>query len=136
MDWLQTIIYLLPTITTLVVLVVKLVQAVQKAIKEKNWNQLVDMVMSYMVEAEEKFSDGATRKEWVMAMIRNSAELVNYDINMDEVSILIDKLSAMSKKVNVEESSGSSEVTSSEATATSQEQVSSSAVATPTAAKA
>ena len=106
MDWLQTIIYLLPTITTLVVLVVKLVQAVQKAIKEKNWNQLVDMVMSYMVEAEEKFSDGATRKEWVMAMIRNSAELVNYDINMDEVSILIDKLSAMSKKVNVEESSG------------------------------
>lgn len=136
MDWLQTIIYLLPTITTLVVLVVKLVQAVQKAVKEKNWNQLVDMVMSYMVEAEEKFSDGATRKEWVMAMIRNSAELVNYDINMDEVSILIDKLSAMSKKVNVEESSGSSEVTSSEATATSQEQVSSSAVATPTAAKA
>ena len=102
MDWLQTIIYLLPTITTLVVLVCKLVQAVQKAIKEKNWNQLVDMVMSYIMEAEEKFSDGATRKEWVMAMVTNSAELVNYDINMDEVSELIDKLCAMAKKVNAE----------------------------------
>ena len=102
MDWLQTIIYLLPTITTLVVLVCKLVQAVQKAIKEKNWNQLADMVMSYIMEAEEKFSDGATRKEWVMAMVTNSAELVNYDINMDEVSELIDKLCAMAKKVNVE----------------------------------
>lgn len=136
MNWLETIIYLLPTVTTLVVLVVKLVQAVQKAIKEKNWNQLVDMVMSYMVEAEEKFSDGATRKEWVMAMIRNSAELVNYDINMDEVSILIDKLSAMSKKVNVEAPSGSSGEAVSNDTATSQGQVSSSAVAAPTAAKA
>ena len=136
MDWLQTIIYLLPTITTLVVLVVKLVQAVQKAIKEKNWNQLVDMVMSYMVEAEEKFSDGATRKEWVMAMIRNSAELVNYDINMDEVSILIDKLSEMSKKVNVEAPNDNSGEAVSNGSGTPQEQVNSPAVAAPTVAMA
>lgn len=112
MDWLQTIIYLLPTISALVVLVLKLVQAVQKAVKEKNWNQLVDMVMSYIIEAEEKFSDGATRKEWVMAMVTNSAELVNYDINLEEVSALIDKLCGMAKQVNVE--SGSADPTPNE----------------------
>ena len=103
MDWLQTIIDLLPTITTLVVLVGKVVQAVQKAIKEKNWNQLVDMVMSYIMEAEEKFSDGATRKEWVMAMVQASAESINYDIDLAAISDLIDSLCDLTKKVNAPE---------------------------------
>ena len=81
-------------------LVIKLVQYVQKAIKEKNWGQLLDLVMSLMEEAEEKFADGATRKEWVMAMVQASAESINYDIDLAAISELIDSLCDLTKKVN------------------------------------
>ena len=72
----------------------------KKAIKEKNWAVLLELVMSYMEQAEQKFEDGATKKEWVMAMIRNSADQVNYDIDMDVVSEMIDRLCDMSNVVN------------------------------------
>ena len=45
--------------------------------------------------AEEKFSDGATRKEWVMAMIRTSAANINYDLDdaaLAKISALIDDI--------------------------------------------
>lgn len=43
---------------------------------------------------------GADRKEWVLAMVRASADTVKYEINMDEISALIDSLCDMSKVVN------------------------------------
>ena len=72
----------------------------QKAIKEKNWGQLLDLVMSLMEEAEQKFTDGATRKEWVMAMVATSAESINYDVDIAAISELIDSLCDLSKVVN------------------------------------
>jgi len=53
-----------------------------------------------METAEEKFDNGADRKEWVLAMVKASADTVDYDINMEEISKLIDDLCKMSKKVN------------------------------------
>ena len=100
MDWLELIIPIISGLAPCIVLVIKLIQYVQKAIKEKNWGQLLKLVMSYMEEAESKFPDGATRKEWVMAMVTDSAELVNYDIDLDVVSEMIDSLSSMAKTVN------------------------------------
>ena len=70
------------------------------AVKEKNWNKLLDLVMSLIEEAEVKFDDGATRKEWVMAMVAASAESINYDIDMSAISALIDSLCDLTKKVN------------------------------------
>ena len=46
-------------------LAVKLIQYVEKAAKEKNWGALLGLVVGLMEEAEQKFDDGATRKEWV-----------------------------------------------------------------------
>ena len=70
MEYLDIILSIVAGLAAAIPLVIKLVQYVQKAIKEKNWGQLLDLVMSLMEEAEEKFADGATRKEWVMAMVR------------------------------------------------------------------
>lgn len=81
-------------------LVVALVQYVQKAVQEKNWNNLLKLVTNLMVEAEAKFDNGADRKEWVMAMVKASADTINYEINMEEVGKLIDSLCDMSKVVN------------------------------------
>ena len=81
-------------------LVLKLIEYVQKAVKEKNWGQLLNLVMSLMAEAESKFETGAERKEWVLAMVTASAKEINYDVDVSVISGMIDSLCAMSKQVN------------------------------------
>lgn len=98
--WIQYILSIISGLAVAIPLVLKLVEYVSKAIKERNWNQLLKLVMSYMEEAERKFEDGATKKEWTMSMVQNSSEIVNYDIDMQVVSVLIDNLCAMSKVIN------------------------------------
>ena len=58
------------------------------------------MVMNLMQTAETKFETGAERKEWVLAMVKASADTIDYDIDMDAISDLIDSLCNMSKVVN------------------------------------
>lgn len=84
-------------------LAVKLAQYVQKAAEEKNWGQLLGLLVDLMEEAEQKFSEGATRKEWVMAMVQTSAEYVAYPIDTQALSDLIDSLIAMTKTINAPE---------------------------------
>lgn len=84
-------------------LAVKLVQYVQEATQEKNWGMLLGLVVDLMEEAEQKFADGATRKEWVMAMVQASAEYVSYPMDIDALSDMIDALCDMSKIVNAPE---------------------------------
>lgn len=81
-------------------LAVKLVQYVQQATQEKNWGALLGLVVDLMEEAEVKFADGATRKEWVMAMVQTSAEYINYPLDTEALSELIDALCDMTKVVN------------------------------------
>ena len=94
------IVSILTGIATAIPLIVQLVKYVKKAIQEKNWNQLVAMVMKLMEEAEKKFETGADRKEWVMTMIKASSDSINYPVDMDAISALIDSLCDMSKVVN------------------------------------
>jgi len=100
MEWGKLIIEILASLSVVIPLVIKLIEYVQKSIKERNWNQLLTLVMGYMQTAEQKFEKGADKKEWVLAMVAASAKTVNYDINLDVVSALIDDLCAMSKVVN------------------------------------
>lgn len=100
MEYLDVILSIVAGLAAAIPLVIKLVQYVQAAVKEKNWNKLLDLVMNLMEEAEIKFADGATRKEWVMAMVKASAESINYDVDMEAISELIDSLCDLTKKVN------------------------------------
>lgn len=83
-------------------LVVKLVEYVKKATQEKNWAGLLGLVMKLIEQAERKFTDGATRKEWVMAMVQTSAEYVNYPLDTQALSNMIDELVKLTNKVNVD----------------------------------
>ena len=94
------IVALLSGLATCIPLAYKLVQYVKKATQEKNWNALLGLVISLMEQAEKKFTDGATRKEWVMAMVQTSAEYINYPIDNVALGKLIDTLCDMSKIVN------------------------------------
>lgn len=49
---------------------------------------------------ETKFKDGAERKEWVLAMLKASADGINYDIDYDAIADMIDSLCDMSKVIN------------------------------------
>ena len=57
--------------------------------------------MRLMEQAEKKFADGATRKEWVMAMVQTSAEYVQYPMDVQALSEMIDQLTNLTKNVNV-----------------------------------
>ena len=99
-EWVNIIISVLSGLAVAVPLAIKLIEYVKKAIKERNWTQILNMLMKYMEEAETKFESGADKKEWVMAMIKASADTVNYDVNMDVISNMIDELCNMSNVVN------------------------------------
>lgn len=81
----------------------KLTEYVKKATQEKNWAALLGLVIELMKESETKFSDGATRKEWVLAMVQTSAEYINYPVDIVALGNLIDTLCDMTKVVNYKE---------------------------------
>ena len=94
------IVAILSGLAACIPLAVKLVQYVQKAAQEKNWAALLGLVVDLMEEAEGKFADGATRKDWVMAMVQTSAQYINYKIDSEALSSLIDGLVDMTKVIN------------------------------------
>ncbi len=100
MDVLQLVVSAMAGLAAAIPLVVQLVKYVQKAVKEKNWPKVIEMVTNYMERAEAMFETGADRKEWVMAMVKASADTINYDIDMGAIGKLIDNLCGMSKVVN------------------------------------
>ena len=100
MEWYEMITSILSGFVIAIPLVIKLVEYVSMAIKEKNWNNLLALIMRLMAEAEEKFDNGADRKSWVLGMVEASAETINYDIDLAVVGDLIDSLCSMSKQVN------------------------------------
>ena len=100
MRWYEILVNILSGLAVAIPLVVKLVEYVEKALKEKNWNKMLALVMKFMAEAEEKFDNGADRRAWVLEMIAASADVVDYVIDLEEIGKLIDSLCVMSKKVN------------------------------------
>lgn len=97
----EMIIAVVAGVLTCIPLVVKLAKTIKEACREKNWNEVVSIVTDLMSDAENMFATGAERKEWVLQMIPKAAAHVNYEIDMDVISHMIDVLCDMSKKVNV-----------------------------------
>lgn len=98
--WIQAIISILSGVAVLVPLMIKLIQFIQANVREKNWNQMLKLVMNLMAEAEEKFEKGSDKKEWVMGELKAMSNTLNYDIEWDVVSDMIDKICDVSKELN------------------------------------
>lgn len=99
----SVVVAVLTGLSACIPLAYKLIQYVKKATQEKNWAALLGLVVRLMEEAENKFADGATRKEWVMAMVQTSAEYINYPVDTAALGELVDTLCNMTKVVNYEE---------------------------------
>ena len=97
--------YLPPILVGLAVvipLVIALIKYVTKAAEDKNWNIIVKMVLDLMVQAEQDYATGAERKEFVMNQMKVMAQTVDFEVDWDKVSDLIDALCDMAHEVNVE----------------------------------
>ena len=101
MDFLELLVEIQGGLVVIIPLVVKLVEYVKKSALEKNWNNLIRLLLNLIATAEEKFDNGADRKQWVIAMVQASANTINYPISEKELGDLIDNLVALTKKVNV-----------------------------------
>lgn len=100
MDILNLILAIISGIATTIPLVIQLIKYIKAAIAEKNFNNIMKIVLDLMPEAEEKFSTGTERKEYVMNNIRSLSATLGYDVDMDKVSEMIDAICKASKKVN------------------------------------
>ena len=98
---LQIIVQILTSLVTLIPMVYALVKYVVLATKEKNWNKLLSLLLKLCAEAEEQFSDGADKKQWVMSMTKSALASINYEIDDETLSNLIDNLIDLTKKVNI-----------------------------------
>lgn len=88
-------------LAAIIPLVAALIKYVGKATESKNWNVVVKMVLDLMVQAEQDYSTGAEKKDFVMNQVAVLAKTVDFDIDMNKVSDLIDALCDMAHEVNV-----------------------------------
>jgi len=96
----ETVILILSGMATCLPLAVTLVQYVAKALREKNWGQLVSLTIELMGDAEGLFVDGESKKDWVVSGLKNLSGYIDYDLDEETVSKLIDSLCDLSKAVN------------------------------------
>lgn len=94
------IVSILTGLAAAIPLVVALVKFIQQSVKGKKWDELLGLVIDLMEVAETKFETGADRKEWVLMMIKASADNIEYPVDLEQISKLIDALCNMSKVVN------------------------------------
>ena len=99
-NYIDLIIAVLAGLAACTPLAVKLIEYVKKAVRGENWPDLLTMVLKLMEQAETQFKNGADKKAWCIGMIEASAHTVNFQIDMQVVSTMIDKLCDMSKIVN------------------------------------
>ena len=106
MSWVDIVVSILSGLAVCIPLVVQLVNVVRASVKEKNWSQIVAIVLDLMKQAETLFSEGAARKAWVMAGVESAAKSINYnydEVAKQKVSDMIDAICATAKVVNAEE---------------------------------
>ena len=103
MEWLKFAAEILSGLVVAIPLVIKLVQYVKRAAEERNWNQIVSLVLEYMKSAEEMFDEGKIRKEYVMSAVQASAKSIDYpldDVALAKISDMIDSICDAAKVIN------------------------------------
>jgi hypothetical protein len=99
-NWINLIIAILSGLVTAIPLVVQLIKYVKAAIQEKNWSKIMKLVLNLMTEAEKNYATGAERKQYVISSIESIKDTLNYQIDMDQISNMIDAIVAASKTIN------------------------------------
>ena len=100
-EFVRLIAEILTLLGVLLPMTIALVRAIRKSVKEKNWKRLLSLAMRLMEQAESAFEQGADKKSWVMAMLKESLDEINYSISDEELSDLIDNMVDLTNKLNI-----------------------------------
>lgn len=100
--YIELIIAILSGLVATIPLVVQLIKYVKAAIQEKNWSKVMKLVLNLMTEAEKNYATGAERKQYVISSIESIKDTLNYQVDMDQISQMIDAIVAASKTINAE----------------------------------
>ena len=100
-DWVNLIVSVLAGLATAIPLIIKLIQFIKESVKSKNWSSLMQLVLQLMTEAEKNYATGAERKAYVMSSIKAIENTLQYDIDEEVLSTMIDSIVAATKKINV-----------------------------------
>ena len=100
--WINLIIAILSGLATAIPLVIQLIKYIKQAIKSKNWSALMTLVLQLMTEAEKDYSTGTERKKYVIDTIKAMEGTLNYDIDENVISDMIDTIVTASKTLNSE----------------------------------
>lgn len=98
---LELIASIIAGIAVCIPLVIKLVEYIKEAAKAREYQKLIKLVMKFCTEAELLFGDGKQKKEWVLHRVKEVADAMKIEMDMDAISLLIDDLVAASKLINV-----------------------------------
>ena len=101
MEWLELVIAILSGVVACIPLVIKLIDYVKALAKEKNWGKLIVIVSNFMAEAETLYTDGASKREYVIKSVLAISKTIDYPVDEEMLKELIDSLTTLSKKVNV-----------------------------------
>lgn len=101
MEIMELVVAVLAGLATCIPLVIKLVQYIEKAAQEKHFGDIIKLVLQLMAEAEENYASGAERKEYVIDAIQNISDSLNYTVDLDKVSKMIDEICDASKHINI-----------------------------------
>ena len=100
-DILNLVLAIITGLGTAIPLAIQLVKYIKLAIKEKNFGKIMKIALELMTEAEENYATGAEKKEYVMDSIAKLSKSLDYDVDLDAVSAMIDAIVESSKKINV-----------------------------------
>lgn len=105
-DILELLAVILAGAATAIPLLAKVSRLVQELVQARNWGKALSIIIGLMEDAEELAASGAKKKSWVMQGFHNMAEIVDYDIDDEALSALIDQLAGLTKKVNAPDREG------------------------------
>lgn len=105
MRYIDLIVSILAGLAVCIPVVVRLGETIKTAVSERNWARLMDIAMDFMEKAENMYTNGTERKQWVMEMVKASAANIDYSYDADaekKVGDMIDDICRLSKRINVE----------------------------------
>ena len=103
MDIVTVIISVVLICLPLIPLLVELIKYIKKYVAEKNWRKLLDLTLSLIKEAEQLYSSGADREDYVVGIVLTTAAEIGYAITEDEVRKIIREIIDVTKSVNAKE---------------------------------
>lgn len=95
--WLGFIIAVAAAAATLIPLGVALYKKMKGAVETNDWVPVMSLVISLMADAKERFEHGSDKKEWVLGQLRVIAQEMNYNLDEEAVSKLIDSICDLGK---------------------------------------